>query len=83
MKKKTEAEKFLDEMIKQKRQLEREIEKIENEIFKYETGLLEISQEYPITKGLEYYLSNRPEKKKHVIKDEDRIFSNNFFDKDQ
>lgn len=55
--------------------IQRELKKIEREIFKYETLLLETAQGAPVTKTLDYYSSNRTEKRKYSIKDSERIFS--------
>lgn len=55
--------------------IQRELKKIEREIFKYETLLLETTQGAPVTKTLDYYSSNRSEKKKYSIRDSERIFS--------
>lgn len=55
--------------------IQKELKKIERDIFKYETLLLETAQGAPVTKTLEYYSSNRSEKKKYSVRDSERIFS--------
>ncbi|KAL0265599.1 UNVERIFIED_CONTAM: hypothetical protein PYX00_011312 [Menopon gallinae] len=55
--------------------IQKELKRVEREIFKYETLLLETAQGTPVTKTLEYYSSNRSEKKKYSVRDSERIFS--------
>ncbi|EPR79372.1 Nua4 family protein putative Histone H4 acetyltransferase [Spraguea lophii 42_110] len=72
-----EYKKILKEKLTRKQELELKIKKIENDIYKYETLLLEISDGNPISRSLENYLTQRTEKKKTNIKDNDRLFTIN------
>lgn len=66
---------YINKLLLKRVNIRKEIRKVEKEIFKYETLLLETSQGSPVTKSLEYYSSNRTDRKKYNIKDSDRIFS--------
>jgi hypothetical protein len=70
-------ERKLKHYLLKKKDIEKQIKKIEKEIFKYETVFLETTQGFPLTKSLDYYLNFRVDKKKTGIKDSDRIFSKN------
>lgn len=77
MKHRDDEEKLLDELVNKKKELEKELKNVNKEIYKYETIFLENSQGFPLTKTLDYYLSNKAVHKKVVVKDSDRIFSKN------
>lgn len=68
---------YINKLLLRRSNIKKEIKKVEKEIFKYETLLLETSQGSPVTKSLDYYSTNRTERKKYTIKDSDRIFSKN------
>lgn len=61
-----------------RRKIRKQIVMLEKEMFKYETLYLELTQGFPLTKSVEYYVNNRTEKKKYVIDDKARIFNRNF-----
>lgn len=65
-------------LLSKRKKLRKEIQKIEKEMFKYETVYLEISQGSPLTRNVEYYVSNRVDKKKHHVDDKMRIFNKSF-----
>lgn len=67
--------KEIDDLLQQRRKLRNELKVLEKNIFKYETVFLEITQGTPMTKSLEYYSTNKSERKKYVVKDNERMFS--------
>ncbi|TBU17718.1 subunit NuA4 of histone acetyltransferase [Ordospora colligata] len=73
----TEKRKFRSLLAKKKR-LKKEIFAIEKELFKTETAHLEMTQGAPITKNVDYYTSNRIDKKKSAVDDKMRMFNRNF-----
>lgn len=65
-------------LLTRRKKLRKRVLAVENELFKHETAYLEIAQGSPLTRTVEYYVSNRTEKKKHAIDDKMRIFSRDF-----
>lgn len=65
----------LNKLFLRRENIRRELKKVEKEVFKYETLFLETTQGTPVTKTLDYYTSNRSERKKHHVRDTERIFS--------
>ncbi|KAH9410585.1 hypothetical protein HK407_12g17160 [Ordospora pajunii] len=72
-----EKRKFRGLLAKKKR-LKKEIFAIEKEIFRIETAYLEMTQGAPLTKNVDYYTSNRVDKKKPCVDDRMRMFNRNF-----
>ena len=66
---------LLEKLFLKRKDIKNELRKIEKEIFRYETLCLDTSQGNPVIKSLDFYCSNRAERKKYQIKDSDRIFS--------
>ncbi|KAG5858680.1 hypothetical protein KMI_12g18430 [Encephalitozoon hellem] len=65
-------------LLSKRKKLRKQIQSIEKEMFKYETVYLEMTQGSPLTRNVEYYVSNRTDKKKHNVDDRMRIFNKNF-----
>lgn len=61
-----------------RKEIRRDIAALDKEIFKYETLYLEMTQGSSLLKNVEYYVSNRTDKKKHAVDDKARIFSSGF-----
>ncbi|TBT98013.1 hypothetical protein CWI37_1951p0010 [Hamiltosporidium tvaerminnensis] len=69
--------KQLQQYIRKRKELQRSVCNYEKEIFRLETLFLDMTQGFPVTKNLDYYLNFKVEKKKGYNKDKDRIFSRN------
>ena len=65
----------LNELIRKKKDIDKALTQLEVQIYNYESNYLEESYSN-ITQGIESYLSNRADRKKYNIKEEERIFSN-------
>lgn len=65
-------------LLSRRRKIKRQIAALEKDVFKYETLYLELTQGSPLTRNVEYYVSNRTEKKKYTVDDRARMFSKNF-----
>lgn len=65
-------------LIYKKKELEKRIRLLDDDIFKYESAFLELSQGSPITQTIESFINSRIDKKKYNVNDGDRIFSKNF-----
>ncbi|RVD93455.1 subunit 4 of histone acetyltransferase [Tubulinosema ratisbonensis] len=65
----------LDKLFLKRKDIKEELKRIEKDIFRNETICLDVSQGSSVMKSLEFYSSNRSDRKKYVIQDSDRIFS--------
>ncbi|AHL30168.1 subunit NuA4 of histone acetyltransferase [Encephalitozoon intestinalis ATCC 50506] len=73
-----DAKKRFKALLAKRKKLRKQIRTIEREMFRHETVYLEMTQGSPLTKNVEYYVSNRAEKKKYNVDDKMRIFNKNF-----
>ncbi|KAJ3079370.1 Chromatin modification- protein meaf6 [Quaeritorhiza haematococci] len=72
-----EAEAELSQLLNKKRQLDRGLISIENNIYAFEGSYLEDTQQLGnIIKGFDNYLNNRNDKKRQKFSESDRLFSN-------
>lgn len=69
---------LLKKLVQRKSELLTKKNKIIAGLFKYETLYLENTQGLPITQTPEFYTNNRVEKKKYLINDKNRIFSEEY-----
>lgn len=74
-KEKDEQSFILDKLFLKRRDIKEELKRIEKDVFRNETICLDISQGSSVMKSLEFYSSNRSDRKKYIVKDTDRIFS--------
>lgn len=65
----------ISELLKKKKEIEKEKQQVVSDLFKYETLYLDMTQGLPLTKTSEFYVNSRVEKKKISITEKDRIFS--------
>ena len=72
------AKKRFKALLARRSRLRRRVQAVEMDLFKHETAYLEMAQGSPLTRTVEYYVSNRAEKKKHGIDDRARIFGRDF-----
>ncbi|CCI73995.1 ECU11_0585 [Encephalitozoon cuniculi GB-M1] len=70
-------------LLAKRKKLSRQIKAIEKDMFRHETVYLEMTQGSPLTRNVDYYVSNRTEKKKHSVDDKMRMFSRGFPRTDQ
>lgn len=70
--------KEIEEMLRGRIELKKTISEYENKIFKIENAYLDLTQGCNLLRNLEFYIHTKPEKKKTLIEDEDRIFSFNY-----
>lgn len=71
------AEKDLLQLIERKKQIERNLINLEVQIFNLETAYLEESHHWGnLIRGLDGYLMGRPERRKAVVQESERVFSN-------
>ncbi|KCZ73923.1 hypothetical protein H311_05110 [Anncaliia algerae PRA109] len=72
---KDETKLLLDKLLLKRKDIKEELKRIEKDVFRYETISLDVSQGSSVMKSLEFYSSNKSDKKKYLVKDSDRIFS--------
>lgn len=70
--------KKIEEMIKEKNMLRNEVSRIENTLFKLESDYLDVTQGCSLVRNLDFYIHVKPEKKRILSEEEERVFSVNF-----
>ena len=70
--------KKLEKLIEKRNDLKKEMEKVENEMFRLESCYFELTQGTPITNNLDFYIYNKTEKKKSANDSFKRIFGTEF-----
>lgn len=73
-----ERKKALKMALEEREKLRYEMQRLDRNIFKYETMYLEMTKGYPLTKNSDYYLCGIAEKKKYTVDDKTRIFSREY-----
>lgn len=67
--------KELKEMISKKRTLDKNLNNLEEQIYKYEGSYLEDTQNGNVIKGFDNYIKNNPNKRRATFSEQDRLFS--------
>lgn len=67
--------KELKEMISKKRTLDKNLNSLEEQIYKYEGSYLEDTQNGNVIKGFDNYVKNNPNKRRATFSEQDRLFS--------
>lgn len=67
-----------ENLIRERIQLQSAIYEIENKLFKIENEYLELTQGSSLFKNLEFYIHTKPEKKKTIIEESDRVFAQDY-----
>lgn len=71
-----QVEQELADLLRRKREIDKQLVQLEVQIYNYEGSYLEDTQSHGnIIRGLDGYVSNRSERKRGPIKESDRIFS--------
>lgn len=67
-----------ERLVKERVEIKNAISEIESKLFKIEDEYLELTQGVSLFRNLEFYIHTKPEKKKAVIEEGDRVFASDF-----
>lgn len=76
--KKSQILKNIQNILKERMEINSEIGTIEKQLFKIENEYLTMTQGNNLFRNLEFYIHTKPEKKKTIINDDDRVFGRDF-----